>query len=81
MAAKKAPSPEDLARDLNEQARLYPWKGFDQTELKLMTGYPREAISAAFDDETFPSQFGRSRPEDLFAWIRKRDLKIQTKQV
>lgn len=65
---------------LNEQARLYPWKTFNQGELEDMTGLPRLAIQAAFAAPDFPAQFGRSRPEDVFAWARKQDAKIQAKE-
>lgn len=70
----------DPADILNERARLYPWAVFDQGELKIMTGLPREAVSAAFAAADFPCQFGCSRPEDVFAWVRAQDAKIQTKE-
>lgn len=78
--AKGTPKPS-AADQLNEQARLYPWRLFDQGELKEMTSVPREAVAAAFDAPDFPAQFGRSRPEDLFAWVRAQDLKKQTKDL
>jgi hypothetical protein len=56
---------------------LHPWESFNQQELELMTGYPREAIRKAFNAPDFPSQFGRSRPEDVHAWVRLQDNKIK----
>lgn len=75
---KAAPSKADA---LNEQARLYPWRLFNQGELEDMTSVPREAVAAAFDAPDFPAQFGRSRPEDLFDWVRAQDRKKQTKDL
>lgn len=80
-ASKAGPTPEEIGDQLNERARLYPWAVFNQTEIELMTGYPREAISAAFKAPDMPHQFGRSRPEDVHAWIRALDNGIQTKEV
>jgi len=78
MASKPSkPSEADL---LNERARLYPWMLFNQGEIELMTSLPRQAVAAAFDAGDVPAQFGRSRPEDIFTWVRKQDAKIQTKQ-
>lgn len=54
---------------LNELARLYPWRAFNQTELRVMTGYPEGAISAAFKDPAFPQRFEKSRPEALREWV------------
>ncbi len=72
----------DAARHaLNEQARLYPWILFDQTELRIMTGLPRQAVSAFFDAPDFPAQFGRSRPEQLILWIATLDRKLLNKNV
>lgn len=65
---------------LNEDARLHPWKMFNQGELEEMTELPRLAVQAAFETADFPAQFGRSRPEDLFAWVRAQDAKIQAKE-
>ena len=82
MSARKpapVPAPDEAAR-LNEAARLHPWTVFDQGELRLMTRFPREAIQAAFAAPDFPSQFGKSRPEDVFRWCREQDAKIQTKE-
>lgn len=89
MPAKKKPVPvpvtepslDQQARYLCELARQYPWRSFDQSELKLITGYPRQAISAAFNDPEFPCQFGRSRPEDIVQWIRKQDPGIRVKEL
>lgn len=69
---------EDVTR-LNEEARLYPWKGFTQGEIEVMTGYPRGAVSAAFNAPEVPAQCGLARPEDVVAWIRRQDCKITVK--
>jgi hypothetical protein len=82
MGKPAAKSAEELrALALNERARLYPWESFNQQELELMTGYPREAIRAAFKAPDFASQFGRSRPEDVHRWVRLQDNKIEAKAV
>lgn len=78
------PAPPDdsaEAAQLNELARLYSWRVFNQRELELMTNYPRQAVSAAFNDPEFPSQFGQSRPEILFTWISRQPVKIRTKEI
>lgn len=72
---------ESLARELNERARLYPWETFNRFEIELMTGYPREAVRAAFGSPEMPSQFDRSRPEDVRAWVLAQDKTIQVKQL
>lgn len=46
-----------------------------------MTGYSREVISAAFGDDKFPHQFGKSRPEQVFEWVQKQEAGIQVKEV
>jgi len=80
MSAKR-PEPPDEGALLNEQARLYPWRCFNQGELQKMTGYPREVISAAFDDPQTPCQFGRARPEQIAEWVWKQPKKILAKEV
>lgn len=65
---------------LNEQARLYPWRLFNQSELVEMTSVPRVAVSAAFNAAEFPAQCGLSRPEDVFKWVRAQDVKVLAKQ-
>ena len=75
-----ASSGADAGDHMNELARLYPWRFFNQSELEIMTGLPREVVAAAFASPEFPSQYGHSRPEDLFAWVRAQDMKKQTKE-
>jgi hypothetical protein len=45
-----------------------------------MTSVPRSAISAAFNSADFPAQFGLSRPEDVYKWVRAQDAKVMAKQ-
>ncbi len=66
---------------LNELARLYPWRMFEQWELQIMTGYGKAVISAACNDPETPCRFGRTRPEHILAWLVKQDLKAQVKEV
>ena len=75
----KQPPESDINPDvLNERARLYPWMMFNQGELEIMTGLPREAIRKAFLAPGVPCQFGRSRPEEIVKWLLQQDEKITT---
>ena len=58
----------DTPQRLLATAKRNPWRTFTIDELSALTGYSRDAISAAKEHGAcFP--FGKSRPEWLLEWM------------
>ena len=79
MPGKPKRTDEELR--LNELARLYPWRMFEQWELQIMTGYGKAVISAACNDPETPCRFAGRGPSTFSRGWGNRTWKAQVKEV